>query len=62
MQEQVGGIFSDDAERAVLGSILIKDECYDVVKEYIVESEAFYVEKNKKIWEVMTELKSEIFQ
>jgi len=59
MQEQVGGIFSDDAERAVLGSILIKDECYDVVKEYIVESEAFYVEKNKKIWEVMTELKSE---
>jgi replicative DNA helicase len=59
MQESVGGIFSDDAERAVLGSIILKDECFDVVKEYIVESDAFYVEKNKKIWEAMTELKSE---
>tara|TARA_R100000995_G_C3484510_1_gene126345 strand:+ start:2926 stop:4242 length:1317 start_codon:yes stop_codon:yes gene_type:complete len=59
MQESVGGIFSDEAERAVLGSIILKNECFDVVKEYIIESDAFYIEKNKKIWEAMTELKSE---
>jgi replicative DNA helicase len=59
MQESVGGIFSDEAERAILGSILIKDKCFDVVKEYILESEAFYIDKNKKIWEAMSDLKSE---
>jgi replicative DNA helicase len=59
MQESVGGIFSDEAERAVLGSILLEEKCFDVVKEYVIESDAFYVEKNKKIWEVMADLKSE---
>jgi replicative DNA helicase len=53
------GIFSDDAERAVLGSVIQDDKCFDVVKEYIIESEAFYVEKNKKIWETILDLKSE---
>lgn len=53
------GIFSDDAERAVLGSVIKDDKCFDVVKEYIIESDAFYVEKNKKIWETIVELKSE---
>jgi len=53
------GIFSDDAERAVLGSVIQDDKCFDVVKEYIIESDAFYVEKNKKIWETIVELKSE---
>tara|TARA_R100000406_G_scaffold30816_1_gene20146 strand:+ start:2467 stop:3774 length:1308 start_codon:yes stop_codon:yes gene_type:complete len=53
------GIFSEDAERAVLGSVIQDEKCFDVIKEYIIESDAFYVEKNKKIWEVITELKSE---
>ena len=53
------GIFSDDAERAVLGSVIQDDKCFDVVKEYIIESEAFYVDKNKKIWETILDLKSE---
>ena len=53
------GIFSDDAERAVLGSVIQDDKCFEVVKEYILESEAFYVEKNKKIWQTILDLKSE---
>ena len=52
------GIFSEDAERAVLGSVIQEEKCFDVVKEYILESDAFY-EKNKKIWETIVELKSE---
>ena len=43
------GIFSEDAERAVLGSVIQEEKCFDVVKEYILESDAFYIEKNKKI-------------
>ncbi len=53
------GIFSEDAERAVLGSVIQEEKCFDVVKEYILESDAFYIEKNKKIWETIVELKSE---
>ena len=53
------GIFSDEAEKAVLGCILKDDKCFDVAKEYILESDAFYVDKNKKIWEAIVELKSE---
>ena len=53
------GIFSDEAEKAVLGSVIIDDNCFDIAKEYILESDAFYIEKNKKIWEAIVELKSE---
>jgi len=53
------GIFSDEAEKAVLGCILKDDKCFDVAKEYILESDAFYIDKNKKIWEAILELKSE---
>jgi len=53
------GIFSDEAEKAVVGCILKDDKCFDVAKEYILESDAFYIDKNKKIWEAILELKSE---
>jgi len=59
MQELREGIFSEESERAVIGSVLLKEECFDVVKDYIQEKEAFYVEKHEKIWQAILELKSE---
>ena len=53
------GIFSDDAERAVLGCVLQDEDCYDIVKDYIIEKDAFYVEKHQEIWEAIVNLKSE---
>lgn len=53
------GIFTEEAERAVIGSVIQEEKCFDVVKDYIIESDAFYVEKHKKIWEAIVELKSE---
>jgi len=59
MQELREGIFSEESERAVIGSVLLKEECFDVVKDYIQEKEAFYIEKHEKIWQAILELKSE---
>ncbi len=59
MQEIREGIFSEESERAVIGSVLLKEECFDVVKDYIQEKEAFYIEKHEKIWQAILELKSE---
>tara|TARA_R100000781_G_scaffold55858_1_gene36359 strand:- start:1776 stop:3089 length:1314 start_codon:yes stop_codon:yes gene_type:complete len=53
------GIFNEDAERAVLGSILSDEKCLDVVKDYIIEKDAFYIEKHQTIWNAIIELKSE---
>tara|TARA_R100000742_G_C4279068_1_gene102825 strand:- start:2062 stop:3381 length:1320 start_codon:yes stop_codon:yes gene_type:complete len=59
MQELREGIFSEESERAVIGSVLIKEECFDIVKDYILEKESFYIEKHQKIWQAIVELKSE---
>ena len=53
------GIFNEDSERAVLGSILKDEKCLDVVKDYIIEKDAFYIEKHQTIWKAITDLKSE---
>ena len=34
-------------ERAVLGCVLQDKNCYDIVKDYIIEKDAFYVEKHQ---------------
>ena len=52
-------IFNDESERAVLGCVLQDEDCYDVVKDYIIEKDAFYVEKHQEIWEAIVNLKSE---
>jgi len=52
-------IFNDESERAVLGCILQDEKCYDVVKDYIIEKDAFYVDKHQEIWETIVSLKSE---
>lgn len=53
------GIFNEESEKAVLGSILTDEKCLDVVKDYIVEKDAFYLENNQRIWKAMLDLKSE---
>ena len=52
-------IFNDESERAVLGCVLQDEDCYDIVKDYIIEKDAFYVEKHQEIWEAIVNLKSE---
>ena len=52
-------IFNDESERAVLGCVLQDENCYDIVKDYIIEKDAFYVEKHQEIWEAIVNLKSE---
>jgi replicative DNA helicase len=59
MQELREGIFSEESERAVIGSVMLKEECFDIVKDYILEKESFYIEKHQKIWQAIVELKSE---
>ena len=34
-------IFNDESERAVLGCVLQDENCYDIVKDYIIEKDAF---------------------
>lgn len=49
---------SPDAERAVLGSIIIDPSCLAVVSEYL-RPEHFYVEKNRVIYKAMLDLDNE---
>ena len=53
------GIFNEESERAVLGSILKDEKCLDVVKDYIIDKDAFYIEKHQTIWNAIIDLKSE---
>jgi replicative DNA helicase len=53
------GIFNEESERAVLGSILVDEKCLDIVKEYIIEKDAFYIEKHQTIWDAIIQLRSE---
>ena len=56
---QGGGIFNEESEKAVLGSILTDEKCLDVVKDYIIDKDAFYIEKHQTIWNAIIDLKSE---
>ena len=56
---QALAIHSQESEQAVLGCILIDENVYDLVKDFIPESDVFYNLKNKKIWETMYELRKE---
>jgi replicative DNA helicase len=49
---------SPDAERAVLGAIMIDPACLSVVGEYL-RPEHFYVEKNRVIYKAMLDLDNE---
>lgn len=53
------GLFNEESERAVLGSILKDEKCLDVVKDYIIEKDAFYLENHQTIWKAIIDLKSE---
>jgi replicative DNA helicase len=48
-----------ETEQAVLGCVLIDENVYDLVKDFIPESDVFYNIKNKSIWETMTSLRKE---
>jgi len=52
-------IHSAESEQAVLGAVLLDQSCYDLVKDFIPETEVFYDSKNQKIWETVIDLKSE---
>lgn len=56
---QVVNMFNEEAEKSVLGSIIVDESCYDTIREYIVEPESFYSETHQKIWNAIVELKSE---
>tara|TARA_R100000900_G_scaffold31438_2_gene25416 strand:+ start:966 stop:2306 length:1341 start_codon:yes stop_codon:yes gene_type:complete len=56
---QALAIHSQESEQAVLGCILIDENVYDIVKDFIPESDVFYNLKNKQIWETMSELRKE---
>ncbi len=47
--------FSLDAEQSVLGSILIKPDCFDIVAE-MIKSDDFYLENHRNIYMAMQEL------
>ena len=52
-------IHSSESEQAVLGAVLLDESCYDLVKDFIPETEVFYDLKNQKIWKTVVDLKSE---
>ena len=43
-------IHNIETEQAVLGCILLDENVYDIVKDFIPESDVFYNIKNKQIW------------
>jgi replicative DNA helicase len=53
------GIHSEESEQAVLGSLLVDEKCFDLIKDWIPEKEVFYKLKHQEIWEVILSLKSE---
>jgi replicative DNA helicase len=52
-------IHNIETEQAVLGCILLDENVYDIVKDFIPESDVFYNIKNKQIWETMSDLRKE---
>jgi len=57
--EKALAIHSPESEKAVLGSILLDENCFELVKDFIPEKEVFYDLNNKAIWEVICKLKKE---
>ena len=52
-------IHNIETEQAVLGCILLDENVYDIVKDFIPESDVFYNIRNKQIWETMSDLRKE---
>ena len=52
-------IHSEQAEQAVIGSILIDEKGYELIKDWIPEKEVFYELRHQKIWEIIIDLKRE---
>jgi len=52
-------IHSMESEQAVLGSILLDEKCFDLIKDFVPETEVFYDLKHQKIWKVICGLKKE---
>jgi len=48
---------SSDAEKAILGSILVNEEAFDVAAQYITSPETFYYDDHQLIWKVMCEMR-----
>jgi replicative DNA helicase len=59
LEQRALSIHSSESEQAVLGSVLLDESCYELVKDFIPESEVFYELKNQQIWNAICELKSE---
>tara|TARA_B100000029_G_scaffold516708_1_gene632988 strand:- start:5611 stop:6936 length:1326 start_codon:yes stop_codon:yes gene_type:complete len=53
------GIHDEMSEKAVLGSVLQDEKCFDIVKDFIPEKDVFYQEKHKEIWDTICKLKQE---
>ena len=48
---------SSDAEKAILGCILVNEEAFDVAAQYITTPDTFYYDDHQLIWKVMCEMK-----
>ena len=57
--EKALAIHSSESEKAVLGSILLDETCFELVKDFIPEKDVFYELKNQSVWEVICKLKKE---
>ena len=58
-EQKALAIHSEESEQAVLGSILVDEKCFDLVKDWIPEEDVFYNLKHKEIWKAISELKKE---
>ena len=52
-------IHSEESEQAVIGAVLVDENCFEIVKDWIPEKEVFYSIKHQDIWETISELKRE---
>ena len=52
-------IHSEESEQAVIGAILVDENCFDIVRDWIPEKEVFYKYKHQEIWEAISELRRE---
>ncbi len=55
-KHEVAQPHSQEAEEAILGCILLKSELYSEVKEFIPNTEVFYYDTSRIVWERMKEL------
>ena len=43
-------IHSKESEQAVIGAVLVDENCFEIVKDWIPEKEFFYSIKHQNIW------------